>query len=126
MKLSENAAAHILANGAFLMATDAGEVLKVGDVIDVTSLLGLRVVCVAHMAIIDAPPELVAETCRQVNDGFSPHYSDFVYETAEQAALAQMMYDAGAGFDVDDILDWQSLDTGVSVISVAQVVIDGN
>jgi len=35
-----------------------------------------------------------------------------------QAAMAQMLNDAGEGFDLDDLLDIESLDSAVPVVHV--------
>lgn len=34
-----------------------------------------------------------------------PFYSDLPFELPHQAAMAQMLNDAGEGFDLDDLLD---------------------
>ncbi|MNB60034.1 hypothetical protein D3C81_31620 [compost metagenome] len=126
MRVSEEAVSRALNHGAFLMAGDSHGVVSPGDVIEVTALLGLRVISTQQLALIDAPLVLVNDLCRSSGSGFSPLYSDFVYETAQQAAFAQMLNDAGRGAEVDDLLDWNSLDEVVSVISIEQAVKDGD
>lgn len=121
MKLNDNAAALALENGGFLMAGDAALTLNPGDVIGVTERAGLEVTAVEVKTLADVPVAMVMSACRQVNGGWAPYYSDVVYETAYQAAYAQLMSDAGRGFEVDDVLDWQTLDESVTVVSVKQV-----
>lgn len=121
MKLSERAAQVALENGGFLQAGDATFNIKPGDVIEVTPRIGLAVTDIDKRPLFDAPLNMVQANCHKVDDGFVPYYSDVIYETAHQAALAQMLNDAGKGFDQDDLIDWQSLDFEVSVITVTQV-----
>lgn len=121
MKLSERAAQVALDNGGFLHAGDATFNISVGDVIEITHRIGLEVVGIDKRPMFDAPINMVLANCRPAEDGFVPYYSDVIYETSHQAALAQMLDDAGEGFDPDDLLDWQSLDSLVSVITVKQV-----
>lgn len=45
-------------------------------------------------------------------------YSDLPFELPHQAAMAQMLNDAGEGFDLDDLLDIESLDAAVTVVHV--------
>lgn len=108
-------------NGGFLQAGDATFNFKPGDVIEVTHRIGLAVMGVETCPMFDAPLSMVLANCRQADDGWVPYYSDVIYETAHQAALAQMLNDAGEGFNPDDLLDFQSLDAWVSVITVKQV-----
>lgn len=126
MRINEDAVTRALNHGAFLMAGDSHGVVSPGDVIEVTGLLGLRVVSTQQLALIDAPLVLVNDLCRPSGNGFVPLYSDFVYETAQQAALAQILNDAGRGADIDDLLDWNSLEEVVSVITIEQAVSDGD
>ncbi|MDU2721131.1 MAG: hypothetical protein E7C35_05720 [Enterobacter hormaechei] len=37
-----------------------------------------------------------------------------------QAAMAQMLNDAGEGFDLDDLLDIESLDAAVTIVHLEQ------
>ncbi|MDS0828862.1 hypothetical protein [Serratia marcescens] len=120
-KISDYAAQVAMRGGEFLMAGDATYQYSIGDVIPVTERCGLRVVRVGVIPVIDAPLTLLMALCERVKGGFRPIYSVVVYETAQQAALAQMLNDAGEGFDVDDLVDIQSLDAQVSIIRVEQV-----
>ncbi|KKY64132.1 hypothetical protein [Klebsiella aerogenes] len=119
MKLNDYAASVALENGGFLMAGNTN--IKRGDVIEVTHRAGLKVTSVDVKTLADVPVAMVMSACRHTPDGWQPFYSDVVYETAYQAAYAQLMNDGGRGFDVDDVLDWQSLDEPVTVVSVKQV-----
>lgn len=121
MKMNDYAAALALENGGFLMAGDAGSTLKTGDVIEITSRAGLAVFSVELKTLADAPLSMVMAVARRTDAGWVPYYSDVVYENAYQAAYAQLMSDAGRGFDVDDVLDWQVLDEPVTVVGVQQV-----
>ncbi|HEY2452856.1 MAG TPA: hypothetical protein VGI71_09585 [Scandinavium sp.] len=121
MKMNDYAAALALENGGFLLAGDAVLTIKPGDVIEVTERAGLEVTAVDVKTLADVPVAMVMSACRQADGGWVPYYSDVVYETAYQAAYAQLMSDAGRGFDVDDVLDWQVLDEPVTVASVKQV-----
>ncbi|HEY3591909.1 MAG TPA: hypothetical protein VGL07_17850 [Buttiauxella sp.] len=121
MKLSERAAQVAIENGGFLQAGDATFNINTGDVIEVTPRIGLEVLDIDKRPMFDAPLNMVMANCRQAGDGYVPYYSDVIYETSHQAALAQMLNDAGEGFDPDDLIDWQSLDAWVSVITVRQV-----
>ncbi|MGK0743592.1 hypothetical protein ACSFCX_03820 [Yokenella regensburgei] len=121
MQLNDYAAAVALENGGFLMAGDARFTINAGDVIEVTQRAGLSVTAVEVRTLADAPLSMIMATCRQADDGWVPYYSDVVFETAHQAAYAQLMNDDGRGFDVDDVIDWQVMDEPVTVISVKQV-----
>lgn len=121
MKMNDYAAALALENGGFLMAGDAAATLKKGDVIEITSRAGLAVTGVEVKKLADAPLSMVMAIARRTDSGWVPYYSDVVYENAYQAAYAQLMSDAGRGFDVDDVLDWQVLDEPVTVVGVQQV-----
>lgn len=121
MKLNDYAAALALENGGFLMAGDAELTIKPGDVIGVTERAGLAVTTVTVKTLADVPVAMVMSACRQVDGGWVPYYRDVVYETAYQAAYAQLMNDSGRGFDVDEVLDWQVLDERVTVVAVKQV-----
>lgn len=121
MKMNDYAAALALENGGFLMAGDAAATLKNGDVIEITSRAGLAVTGVEVKTLADAPVAMVMAAARRTDAGWVPYYSDVVYETAYQAAYAQLMSDAGRGFDVDEVLDWQVLDEPVTVVGVQQV-----
>lgn len=124
MKVSENAGASALALGAFLMAGETDGVVGAGDVIEVAGWRGqgLRVTGTEQIRLIDAPVNLLKELCRVSDDGFRPRYCNTRYETAQQAAMAQMLNDAGEGFDMDDMLDWSCMDSQVSVVKVSQAV----
>lgn len=121
MKMNDYAAALALENGGFLMAGDAAATLKKGDVIEITNRAGLAVTGVEVKTLADAPLSMVMAVARRTDSGWVPYYSDVVYENAYQAAYAQLMSDAGRGFDVDDALDWQVLDEPVTVVGVQQV-----
>ena len=121
MKLSDYAAALALENGGFLMSGDASAALHVGDIIEITSRAGLSVTGVRVMPLVDAPHAMVMSSARRTAQGWSPFFSPVVYDTAYQAAYAQLMENAGRGFDVDDVLDWQVLEEPVTVVSVKQV-----
>lgn len=68
--------------------------------------------------LINAPLYMVMATCRECKDQFMPFYSDLPFELPHQAAMAQMLNDAGEGFDLDDLLDIESLDAAVTVVHV--------
>lgn len=119
--MNDNAAALALESGGFLMAGDADAALKTGDVIEITSRAGLAVTGVEVKTLADAPLSMVMAMARRTDAGWVPYYSEVVYENAYQAAYAQLMSDAGRGFDVDDVLDWQVLDERVTVVGVQQV-----
>lgn len=121
MKLSEQAATLAIKNEGFLVIGDATHEFKRGDVIPVTERVGLKILRVALITALDAPAHMLHGFCRKAKGGYQAYYSDFVYEYAEQAALAQMLNDAGEGFDIDDLLDIQSLDAHVTVIQIKQV-----
>lgn len=124
MLVSEKAGASALALGAFLMAGETGGVISEGDVIEVAGWRGqgLRVVRTEQMRLIDAPVNLLAELCKISDDGFRPHYCSTRFDSVQQAAMAQMLNDAGEGFDMGDMLDWGCLDAQVSVVTVSQAV----
>lgn len=70
------------------------------------------------VTLINAPLCMVMATCRENKDQYMPFYSDFPFELPHQAAMAQMLNDAGEGFDLDDLLDIESLDSAVTVVHV--------
>lgn len=124
MKLSEKAAQKAVEHGAILVAGDASAQFRSGDVIEVSARVGLGVTAVEVMPVIDAPLSLVNVLSRRAGEWYFPLYSNLQCETAQQAALAQMLNDAGEGFDTDDLLAIEALDSAVSVVSVFQVKAD--
>ncbi|NUL35073.1 hypothetical protein [Kosakonia sacchari] len=118
MQLNDRAAQLALANGGFLLAGDYSQVISRGDVINVTGRAGVIVKDAKKMALIDAPTNLIMALCRSTNDGFMPFYSDMQYRMPHQAAMAQMLNDAVEGFDIDDLIDIDSLDSDITVVTV--------
>ena len=59
-------------------------------------------------------------TCRDGKDRYMPFYCDLPFELPHQAAMAQMLNDAGEGFDLDDLLDIESLDAAVTIVHLEQ------
>lgn len=119
MKIKDEAAQIALMNGGFLIAGDYSPVIKKGDVINVTERAGLVVESVECIRLIDAPLAMVMAACKERNDQYTPHYCDCLpFELPHHAAMAQLLNDAGEGFDLDDLLDIESLDAAVTVIHV--------
>lgn len=73
--------------------------------------------------LIDAPIKMIHALIRETPEhAFTPVYSDFEFELPHQAAIAQMLHDAGEGFDLGDLLDVESLDAEITVVYVFQGV----
>lgn len=120
MKLNDTAAQIALSNRGFLMAGDYTRSISKGDVITVTERTGLVVERVECLSLINAPLVMVMATCRDCKENYMPFYSDLPFELPHQAAMAQMLNDAGEGFDLDDLLDIESLDAAVTVVHLEQ------
>lgn len=118
MKLNDQAAQIALSNGGFLLAGDYTTSIKKGEIINVTERNGLAVDLVECVPLINAPLYMVMAACRECKEQYMPFYSDMAFELPHQAAMAQMLNDAGEGFDLDDLLDIESLDAAVTVIHV--------
>ncbi|HHB7318550.1 TPA: hypothetical protein ACPZYV_004177 [Escherichia coli] len=118
MKLTYHAAQIALSNGGFLMAGDYSTTVGKGEIINITERTGLVVERVECIPLINAPLCMVMATCRESKDQYMPFYSDLPFELPHQAAMAQMLNDAGEGFDLDDLLDIESLDSAVTVVHV--------
>lgn len=118
MKLNDQAAQIALMNGGFLMAGDYTTSISQGEVINVTERTGLVVDKVECIALINAPLSMVLATCRESKDQYLPLYNELAFELPHQAAMAQMLNDAGEGFDLDDLLDIESLGAAVTVVHV--------
>lgn len=118
MKITDHAAQIALANGGFLLAGDYSPVISKGEIIDVTEHSGLVVERVECTRLINAPLAMVMAACREHNDQYQPHYSELAFELPHHAAMAQLLNDAGEGFDLDDLLDIESLDAAVTVIHI--------
>lgn len=118
MKLSNHAAQIALSNNGFLMAGDYSTVISKGDIINVTERSGLAVDHVECLSLINAPIKMILAACREQHEQYAPFYSDMRFELPHQAAMAQLLNDAGEGFDLDDLLDIESLDAAVTVIHV--------
>ncbi|BBR58918.1 hypothetical protein [Klebsiella sp. WP4-W18-ESBL-05] len=118
MKLSEAAAQLALSNGGFLMAGDYATSISKGEIINVTERIGLVAESVECVPLINAPLLMVMAACREAKDQYMPFYSDLPFELPHQAAMAQMLNDAGEGFDLDDLLDIESLDAAVTIVRV--------
>jgi len=120
MKLSNQAAQIALSNRGFLMAGDYTKEVGRGDVITVTERTGLVVERVECVALINAPLAMVMATCRDGKEQYMPFYCDVPFELPHQAAMAQLLNDAGEGFDLDDLLDIESLDAAVTIVHLEQ------
>ncbi|KJM02319.1 hypothetical protein SS39_11095 [Enterobacter chengduensis] len=120
MKLSNQAAQIALSNRGFLMAGDYTKEVGRGDVITVTERTGLVVERVECVALINAPLAMVMATCRDGKEQYMPFYCDMPFELPHQAAMAQLLNDAGEGFDLDDLLDIESLDAAVTIVHLEQ------
>ena len=118
MKLNDDAAQIALSNKGFLMAGDYSTTISKGEIINITERTGLVVDRVECIPLISAPLYMVMATCRECKDQFMPFYRDLPFELPHQAAMAQMLNDAGEGFDLDDLLDIESLDAAVTVVHV--------
>jgi len=118
MKLNDVAAQIALSNGGFLMAGDYTTSISKGEIINVTERSGLVVEVAECVSLINAPLYMVMAACREGKDQYMPFYSDLPFELPHQAAMAQMLNDAGEGFDLDDLLDVESLDAAVTVVHV--------
>lgn len=118
MKLNDKAAQIALSNGGFLMAGDYTSTIGKGEVINVTERTGLVVVGAECVPLINAPLYMVMAACREGQSHYMPFYGDLTFELPHQAAMAQLLNDAGEGFDLDDLLDIESLDAAVTVIHV--------
>lgn len=118
MKLNDDAAQIALSNKGFLMAGDYSATIRKGEIINITERTGLVVDRVECIPLINAPLYMVMATCRECKDQFMPFYSDLPFELPHLAAMAQMLNDAGEGFDLDDLLDSESLDAAVTVVHV--------
>ncbi|BDN97322.1 TPA: hypothetical protein ACW7QV_003343 [Citrobacter braakii] len=118
MKLHDSAAQIALSNGGFLMAGDYTSIIGKGEVINVTERTGLVVECAECVSLINAPLVMVMAACREGKEQYMPFYSDMEFELPHQAAMAQMLNDAGEGFDLDDLVDIESLDAAVTVVRV--------
>lgn len=128
--LSEYGAHMASKNGEFLLAGDMTHDIKKGAVIRITERCGLLIKRVGVTKLLDVPQKIVLQMCLRVDipgkgpgikRGYRPHYSQIIYETAHQAALAQAMHDAGEGFAMDDILDLECLDAEMTVVRVIMV-----
>ncbi|MGP0704906.1 hypothetical protein ACAG03_10385 [Escherichia coli] len=120
MKLNDQAAQIALSNRGFLMAGDYTKGISRGDIISVTERTGLVVERVECVPLINAPLAMVMATCRDCKDQYMPFYCDLPFELPHQAAMAQMLNDAGEGFDLDDLLDIESLDAAVTIVHLEQ------
>lgn len=120
MKLNDQAAQIALSNRGFLMAGDYTTEIAKGDIISVTERTGLVVERVECVPLINAPLAMVMATCRDGKDQYMPFYCDLPFELPHQAAMAQMLNDAGEGFDLDDLLDIESLDAAVTIVHLEQ------
>ena len=120
MTLSNQAAQIALSNRGFLMAGDYTKEVGRGDVITVTERTGLVVERVECVALINAPLAMVMATCRDGKEQYMPFYCDVPFELPHQAAMAQLLNDAGEGFDLDDLLDIESLDAAVTIVHLEQ------
>ncbi|HED1541885.1 TPA: hypothetical protein R4S87_001867 [Kluyvera cryocrescens] len=118
MKLNDSAAQIALSNGGFLMAGDYSTSIFKGEIINITERTGLVVEAVDSIPLINAPLSMVMAACREGKNQYMPFYSDLPFELPHQAAMAQLLNDAGEGFDLDDLLDIESLDAAVTVVHV--------
>lgn len=118
MKLSSHAAQIALSNKGFLLAGDYSTTISTGEIINVSERTGLVVDRVECISLVNAPIYMVMATCREGKDQYMPFYSDIPFELPHQAAMAQMLNDAGEGFDLDDLLNIESLDAAVTVVHV--------
>lgn len=121
MRLSDEAAQIAQVNGGFLMAGDYTKAITGNQKIEITEKLSLRAMCCQCIRLIDAPVAMINAIIRETPDHtFTPHYSDFEFELPHQAAMAQMLHDAGEGFDLDDLLSVEALDAEITVVNIYQ------
>lgn len=121
MRLSDKAAQLAQVNGGFLIAGDYTKAITKNQRIDITERVSLRAMSCNCIRLIDAPIAMITALIRETPDHtFTPHYSDFEFELPHQAAIAQMLHDAGEGFDLDDLLNIESLDAEITVVHIFQ------
>lgn len=123
MRLSDEAAQLAQVNGGFLIAGDYTKAITANQKITITEKLSLRAMSCQCIRLIDAPIKMIQALIKETPDhSFTPHYSNFEFELPHQAAIAQMLHDAGEGFDLGDLLDVESLDAEITVVHVFQGV----